>query len=109
MNPWLVLIPVVFMFLVGSVFSYRPGLRASPWFGPVYMVVSVGCALCWVWACRQFDDQRRIYFLSLVWDSLMVACYYLLPLLAFEMRFNRWVWFGVVLMVAGLVVVKVNG
>lgn len=106
---WFILIPVVFMFVVGSVFSYRADLRCSRWFMPVYIAASVGCAVCWVWAVRALDDQKRIYFLSLVWDLLMVVCYYLLPLVLFDFKFNKWTWFGVGLMLVGLAVVKIKG
>lgn len=106
---WIILLPVCLLFVVGSVFSYRADLRASGWFLPVYLAVSVGCALCWVVAARSLNDGRSILFFSLVWDVLMVACYYLLPLALFDFRFNRWAWAGFALMLAGLVLVKVAG
>ena len=106
---WFLLLPVAALFVLGSVFSYRADLRALSWFVPVYVGAALLCALVWVWCVRSLNDNHQIFVLSLVWDLLMVLCYYLLPLALFEVKFDRCSWAGFGLMLAGMALIKVRG
>ncbi len=109
MNPWLILIPAFVCFAIGAGISYTDSIRKSQWFIPAYFSVGFVGMVCWVWACRLIDDKQKLYLFSLAWDFLMVVCYYALPLLIFEFKFNKGVIIGMLIMLVGLVIVKVYG
>jgi hypothetical protein len=75
---WLFLIPA---FAVGSLFTYNKALRESPYYFPAFFACGMVVSGVWVLASRRFQSDEKIMFFSLVWDVLMLLCYYVAPLL----------------------------
>lgn len=106
MSAWYLLLPAFLVFLVGSAMSFSDTFRRSTWFIPGFTTANLAIGFLWIWAARLLDDKAKIYVFSLYWDSLMVLCYYILPLLAMGIKLNSQTVFGIVLTVIGLIVIK---
>ncbi len=107
MLAWLLLIPALLTFAVGAWLSYDDECRNSKYYPWLFTFLGVTCSTLWIIATRALGDKDKIFVYSLFWDSLMMACYYLLPLVAMGVRVNTGILVGTGLVVAGLVVVKV--
>lgn len=106
MSAWYILPLAFLVFLAGSVMSFSDSFRRSAWFIPGFTTANLAIGFLWVWAARLLDDKAKIYVYSLYWDSLMVLCYYLLPLLVMGIKLNTQTLCGIFLTVTGLVVIK---
>ncbi len=106
MNPYFLLLPVAIMCVVGSWSTYTKWAKDAPWYTPVLVLLSAMCGLCFALAAKQFqDDKARLYVFSLSYDSVMMAAYYLLPLVAFSTRVTPGVMCGAALVAIGLIMV----
>ena len=68
------------LFCVGSYCSYTPSIRSHWSYIPVTIGISILGGTLWAWTARRCADNKEVLFWSLVWDALMVAAYYALPL-----------------------------
>lgn len=68
------------LFCLGSYFSYTPSIRTHWSYIPLTIGISILGGALWAWTARRCADNKEVLFWSLVWDALMVAAYYALPL-----------------------------
>lgn len=106
MTAWHLLVPFFALCCVCSAMSYSK--LARDWPGYTWAMCGAGAVCAWMFAlaARWLDDKEAIYVYSLWWDSLMLAAYYLLPLLASGVRPAAGACAGVVLVVLGMALVK---
>ena len=107
-NTWLILLPVFILFLIGSLISYYDNIRNSKWFIIIYISISIIGSLFWIVACKAFNNKNKIYVFSIFWDFLMIISYYVIPCIIFNLNFKKEFWFGLVLMLTGLLLIKFN-
>lgn len=104
---WFVLIFVTFLYVASSYIAYQESWRQSSWYLPTGMLIGVLLTILWVATVKYIDNRERIYFFSLAWDFIMVAVFYLLPLFM-GVKLDKWGLFGLTLVAAGLVLVKIR-
>jgi len=109
MDPYLLLIPVFIIYVIGSALSYIDALRRAWWYAPLFAILGVVTTYLFAWAAKLLDNKEKIYVFSLCYDTAMMIAYYLLPLLIFSTRPSTGVVIGTSLVVIGLFVVKVYG
>lgn len=84
MNPWLLLIPGLALFCLGSFYSYSKEWREHWSYMPVFVVTSILGGILWVIASQSLgkseDHIKQLMLFSLLWDALMIVAYYALPL-----------------------------
>ena len=107
MGPYYTLIPCFVFFCIGSYMAYTPAVRNGQAY--VWTMGMLGCitGFLFAYASKLLNDNSKIYVYSLVYDSMMVAAYYLLPILAFGTKINTGVMVGAAMIVVGFSVVKV--
>ena len=93
MNPvWLLMIPAFAFFCAGAYCSYTKTVRDSWMYLPSFVILTMLCGWLWVVGSRHLgkdgDATKEIMFFSLVWDVLMIAAYYALPLIFKGEGFN---------------------
>lgn len=108
MSPWILLIIAGVFFAFGAWMSFSESFRNGRWFMPAFVSLSVATGMIWVWAVRIINDKERIYFYSLCWDSIILSCYYILPLFFFSFKFTNLTWAGIALIVLGFALVKAS-
>jgi multidrug transporter EmrE-like cation transporter len=107
-NPYLLLVPVFLLCVAGSGLSYTDALRRSPWYTWWMVALGAACAGLFAWGAKLLDETPKVWVYSLWYDSLVLAGYYLIPLLVFGTKVSPGVLAGSALVLAGLVVVKVS-
>lgn len=106
---YLLLVPVFVLCLAGSGLSYSDSLRRGPYYVPAMVLLGAACACLFAWGAWLLDDAGKVFVYSLAYDVVVLACYYLFPLLVMGVRVPPGVLVGAALVVAGLVVVKTAG
>lgn len=87
--------------------SYSDKVKASHWYYPVGLALAIGCNFLWLYVAKHTPDKHDIYISGLVWDSLIVGCYALIPVLFFGVRFSGATAIGVLLVIVGLFLTKI--
>lgn len=103
---WWMLLLSFFMYCVCAYFSYSDEMRKKPWFIPVAVGLGTVVSTIWFITVRWLDDKQKIYVFSLFWDFVMMFVYYFLPIVWFGVKLDKWAAVGMLMMVAGLVIVK---
>lgn len=103
---WLILIPVTMLFCIGSYLSYNPTYNRTSWFTPVCMLLSVSVAGCWGIALRLLETKEQIFKYNLVWDTLAVTAYVILPLIISGVRVPLLTLVGALIVLFGLFLVQ---
>jgi len=96
------------MFIASAVCTYTKSLKES-WIFLIIMLVTA-CLGSWLWvvASRRLDKISDLIWFSLVWDMLMVAAYYLIPLFFYEHKMNWQSWAAISLIIAGIMWLKLQ-
>lgn len=104
---WLCLVMVSCLSIVCAYLTYTEEARRQWWFIPLCTGLGSIWVLAWFVMVRYLDDKEQIYFYSLCWDTSLVMIYYLVPVLFFNVELTRYGGMGLLLMLAGLVLLKV--
>jgi hypothetical protein len=83
-------------------------MREKWWFVPLSVGIGTIVSTIWVLTIRYLGDKQKIYVFSLFWDFVMMFVYYLLPVVWFGVKLDKWSVGGIMLMVLGLVVLKMR-
>ena len=89
--------------------SYTDSFRRTWWYMPLFTVLGCIVTCLFAWGVKLLDNKEKVYTFSLYYDTVVMAAYYLLPLLIFSTRPSPGTICGAILVVVGLFVVKVCG
>jgi len=96
------------IFYCASVFlSYSDKMKASPWFFPLGLLFAAICNFIWLYIAKNTVTKHDIYMAGLLWDSMIVGPYVLIPVLCFGVRFAPLNMLGVAMVIAGIILTKV--
>lgn len=102
----LALTTITVLYIFCCIVSYTDDWRNSYWYIPVITVVGLLINMIWAGVVKYLDDKQQIYIFGLVWDSIMMTTYYLLPILFFNVKLTKQTIFGLLFVVAGVIVLK---
>lgn len=88
--------------------SYNEAFRRSDYFIPVTILIGLLCSIIWNSMVKYIDDKNRIYYYSLVWDVSTIFVYYLFPLMFLNIKLEKFGIIGIIMIIFGLFVVKLN-
>ena len=110
MGPWWALLPAAATLFTGAYLSYQKWARDAGWFPWVIAACWTTNALLWVWAARRVPGgNRELYSLSVAWDVITLAAFNVLPLVLAGVRLGPTAFAGLLMVVAGAVLVKAGG
>lgn len=108
MIPNVILALAALVYLVGCWQTYAEHLRDHWWYVPLGVLLGACAGALWIWAAKAIGDKDKMYAFTLIWDSMMMAIYYGLPILLFGARPDRWTTLGLFLILAGAIIIKVK-
>lgn len=108
MIEWSLILLAIGLYCCSSYLSYSDAWRRSPWLIPVGMSIGIVSSIAWFMLVKQVDDKQRIYFYSLIWDTIICSCFYIVPIIFFSVKIDRWSFLGLALMICGLVIIKLR-
>ena len=92
--------------LQGVVAFWDP-LRRSYLYYWVGLPILVGASLLWLYVARTTPVKEDVYRLGALWDCALIFSWYLLSIWIFNLSFSALSWFGILLILGGVVVLKV--
>jgi len=102
------LVVTLFIYSIYAFLCYYDGLREKWWFIYALLLLSnIGCIAYGLMATMT-KDNNQLYFRSLVWDVMVISAFASVPIVMGALEMNRYIVFGVVLIVIGLFLVKAN-
>jgi len=105
MSPYWMVLPAGLCVCFSSWLAYQKPAKTAGWFLVVMVLLSAFNGLLWAVASRLSVDGRQLFSVSALWDATTITAYSLLPLLLCGVRLNGWSWLGLVLMVAGALLI----
>jgi multidrug transporter EmrE-like cation transporter len=94
------------MYGVLATASYNETFKASNWFFPVGIVSAVIANVLWMSIAKAEPNSSHLMVKGLIWDSMLMLVYLVVPLLFFGARFTLMQSFGVGLTLIGLLCTK---
>lgn len=104
---WIFLAVVAVAYLIQIHYSYNVADKTGWNFFAVNFGASVFVSLIWYWICRNLDKDK-LYIYSLTWDTMVTCLFYFAPILFCGMKIDRWGICGMLMMIAGLVIIKIR-
>lgn len=94
-------------YMSAAVVAYHPSIKSATmlYYG-LGLVIALLCNITWLFIARHSETAAQIYYRGLVWDSLIVGSYVLVPILFFGVRLSLQASLGLVLIVIGLFLSK---
>ncbi len=86
--------------------SYSDWIKASNWYFPLGITGAILANLIWLWISKVEPNSSKLLIKGLYWDSMLTAIYILMPLVIFNASLNFKQSIGLVLVIAGLIMVK---
>jgi hypothetical protein len=102
---WLFLIGFI-AFLSGAAISYLPTVKASVYYAPLWIVITLVSTLGWALVAKSTPDSSKLLVLGMYWDTLMQMTYLMLPVIAFGARLTMFQSAGVALIFSGLFMIR---
>ncbi len=106
------LVPWIFLFLIFCThslccyLSYEKWAQEKWWYLPIGMLTGCISNILWFLSTRMISDAKNIYIYSLFWDLVVISVYFLLPIIIFDIKLNKFGFIGLLLMLIGLLLVK---
>lgn len=89
--------------------QYNEKLRNSHYYLLAALGFSVISNILWVSLARKLSDQKEIFKYGFYWDTSTYLPIILIPLIFFGMKQSPLAWFGVGLIVIGVILLRVGG
>ena len=103
------LIPYVvglLLYFASVVVSYSNGLKQTQWYFPLGMLLAIIVNFLWLYIAKNSPDKDVLYVRALIWDSMIVGAYVLVPLLFYNVRPTGYTLAGCTFIVIGLILTK---
>lgn len=104
--PFIFLVLICFTHSIPCYLSYEKWAQDKWWYLPVALFFGGMNMMLWFIATRIISNLKTIYIYSLIWDLIVVSVYFLLPIIAFQIKLNKFGIIGLMLMVIGFLLVK---
>jgi multisubunit Na+/H+ antiporter MnhE subunit len=86
---------------------YSDRVKSSAYYFPLGLAIAVAANFLWLYIAKNTADKHDVYIRGLIWDSMIVGCYAVVPVLMYGVAFTGRMAMGVAMIVAGIVLTKI--
>lgn len=97
---------ITILYMIGCFITYNDFTRNQWWFVPLGVLLGLIGSFVWYYTCKVVEDKERILVLSLVWDSILIAVYYGMPILFFNVKLDKISTIGAIFILVGIIILK---
>lgn len=108
MISFLILVPAFVVLCTASIMSYSRMAKSANWFLLAMPILGAINSLFWAMASRHAKSPNQLYVVGCIWDVLTLFSYTILPVMAGFIELNRMQWAGVLIMIAGVAIIKLG-
>ena len=107
---WIGLLLVAILLIISCVLGYSDAFRGSQFYYPICFTIGTVLNAVWYWVVQYIgSDKHRLYVYSVIWDAVIVAVFYLIPLFFCDVHLSKWGILGLALIIGGLALIKFGG
>lgn len=96
------------LYAIFTWYTFNDEIRQSPYFFVIGLAYAVLANFTWIILVRNINDTRQILFYSLAWDVLMAVIGWMIPIIFYHARLTLTSSLGVLLIIAGVLVLRVG-
>ena len=89
--------------------SYQEVIRQHKFFYLFGLSLAIVSNLLWLYGVKSLNNKVHIFWLGITFDVIVTATSILIPVIFFDLRFNKVIWLGIGLILIGLFVIKEFG
>lgn len=105
---WLVLLLAGIVYTFSAYLSYNEEWKKHWSYYPTGIFFGILVSILWYYLAKHIPEKNRIYFYSLVWDTIMIFVFYFTPILFYGVTLNKANLIGLALIILGLMVFKLG-
>lgn len=94
------------IYIISVYITYSDKIKQSPYYFYIGISLSMVCSFLWMYIAKH-SSGKQLYLNGIYWDSMIVGCYSLIPVLAFGVRMSSLNFLGVFLVLVGIFLTKV--
>lgn len=103
---WLLLLFATCLCAVGMALDFTLNYHDKWWFAPTKVCLGVLGSLTWTICLWRIGDKQKIYMYGLMWDVIICAVAYFVPVIFFGIHLSWKGVIGIAFMTAGLILLK---
>lgn len=97
------------VYSLAVVLSYSDRLKNTSWvFFSLGLVLAVIANVLWLWIARTTQIPSELYIRALVWDSMIVGTYTLVPIMMLGVRLSSTAIIGIFIIIVGIAITKLS-
>lgn len=104
---------IALAYFIGFVFyclsvmlSYSASMKTTKWYFPLGLLAAIAVNFIWLFLAKHSLDHKQIYLRGLIWDSMIVGCYVIIPILFYQVRLTGYTAIGAGLILTGIALTK---
>lgn len=86
--------------------NYSDKAKASNWYFPAGMALALVSNSIWMYLAKHSANTNQVYVRGIIWDSMIIFAYSILPIFIFNVRFTIGQSFGVAFILFGFGLLK---
>ena len=94
------------LYCISVAFVYATGFKGSSWYIPIGLIISIAINYLWFYISKNTIDKNILYLRGIYWDSMIVFCYIIIPILMYGVRFKATTAIGICLIMVGMILTK---
>jgi hypothetical protein len=96
------------LYALSATLSYSERAKVSAWYFPVGIAMAIVANLIWLHIAKISTVGSETFVRGLIWDSMIVMCYVIVPILFYGVRLNGIAGLGAVMIVVGIFLTKMG-
>lgn len=93
-------------YLIVMLLTFFDYSRKSSWFLPISLFFNTCGTLAWFLLVKQLNEQQKILIHSVYWDFMILVIGYCIPLILFKFNFTYLQIIGLIMTIAGMLLIK---
>lgn len=86
--------------------NYSDKAKAALWYYPAGMTLALISNFLWMYLAKHAVNPNQVYIRGILWDSMIIFAYSILPVLIYNIKFTTLQLFGVGLILFGFGLLK---
>ena len=95
-------------YILSVVVSYSTALKQTQWYFPIGLALAFVANFIWLYIAKNSFDKESLFVRGLVWDSMIVGAYVIVPLTLYSVRPTGYTLIGCTFIVIGLILTKLG-
>lgn len=98
----------VIIYVIYALVVFNPTFKTSSWYVWLGLLIALLGNLVWMLIAKSSDNSNQMMFYALLWDSMVVMSFVLVPVFAYGVKLSLVTIIGIATTTLGLIVMKLG-